>query len=228
MAQDDDTDIKHEPNFLVTGSTNSAVIEAYYDEWAETYDATLKDWDYQAPAEAAATLSSYLKPGANILDVGCGTGMFSKAMSVGLECRIEGIDISASSLAIAKKHGIYDGLRQHDLQITPLPFDSDAFDAAACVGVLTYIEDATDLLVDLCRVVQPGGYVLFTQRDDRWVEKGFAAVIDRLQALQLWKIISISEAKPYLPKNDQFGNGIRVIQVLCNVLPVYSLDQKKN
>ena len=218
MAQNNDTDIKHGFNSLVAGSTDSAAIEAYYDEWAETYDATLKDWDYRTPAEAAATLCTHLKPGANILDVGCGTGMFSKAMSGGLECRIEGMDISAASLEIAEKQGIYGGLQRHDLQSIPLPADNDAFDAAACVGVLTYIEDATDLLVDLCRVVRPGGYILFTQRDDRWAEKDFGTVIDSLQARRLWKILNVSEAKPYLPKNDEFSDSIRVIQALCSVL----------
>jgi len=99
-----------------------------------------------------------------------------------------------------------------------LPADNDAFDAAACVGVLTYIEDATDLLVDLCRVVRPGGYILFTQRDDRWAEKDFGTVIDSLQVRRLWKILNVSEAKPYLPKNKEFSDGIRVIQVLCCVL----------
>ena len=103
MAQNDDTNIKHGFNSLVAGSTNSAAIEAYYDEWAKTYDATLKEWDYRTPAEAAATLSVHLKPGANILDVGCGTGMFSKAMSGGLECRIQGMDISSASLKIAER-----------------------------------------------------------------------------------------------------------------------------
>ena len=218
MAQNDDTNIKHGFNSLVAGSTNSTAIEAYYDEWAKTYDATLKEWDYRTPAEAAATLSVHLKPGANILDVGCGTGMFSKAMSGGLECRIQGMDISSASLEIAERAGNYDGLQRHDLQSIPLPADNDVFDAAVCVGVLTYIEDATDLLVDLCRVVRPGGYVLFTQRDDRWAEQNFGTAIDSLQARRLWKILHVSEAKAYLPKNKMFSDDIRVIQVLCRIL----------
>ena len=86
------------------------------------------------------------------------------------------------------------------------------------MGVLTYIENATDLLVDLCRVVRPGGYVLFTQRDDIWVEKDFSTVIYSRQLRRLWKIINVSEAKPYLPKNEEVSDRIRVIQVLCRVL----------
>ena len=218
FIESDDTDGKPGLSSLLAGSTNSANIEEYYDDWAETYDATLKDWNYQAPVEAATTLGRYLKPGSNILDVGCGTGMFSRAISGILECCIIGIDISAASLAVAEKNGIYVDLRRHDLQITPLPADTNAFDAAACVGVLTYIEDASDLLADLCRVVQPGGYVLFTQRNDRWTEKDFPTVIDSLQTGQKWKLLNVSEEKPYLPKNEEFGDDVRVIEVLCRVL----------
>jgi len=212
-----DADSKHGFNSLKDGSTNSTAIAAYYDKWAETYDATLKNWDYQAPDDAAATLCEYLKPGDDVLDVGCGTGMFDKAMSRHLDCRIEGIDISAASLEIAEKKGEYDRLQRHDLQTTPLPVSDNAFDAAACVGVMTYIEDAADLLADLCRVIRPDGYILFTQRDDRWVEKNFDSLILNFEERRLWTPLKISKAKPYLPKNDDFSDNIQVIHVLCQV-----------
>ncbi len=212
------TDIKRGFNSLKNGSTNSKAIATYYDEWAETYDATLKNWDYQAPYEAAATLCEYLKSGDNILDVGCGTGMFAMAMSRHLDCRIEGIDVSAASLEIADKKGKYDCLQRYDLQATPLPITENAFAAVACVGVMTYIEDAADLLADLCRVTRPGGYILFTQRDDRWVEKNFDSLISSFEERKLWVPLKVSSAKPYLPKNDDFSDRIQVIQVLCQVI----------
>ena len=213
-----ETDIKDDFDSLKDGSTNTKAIAAYYDEWAETYDAALKNWDYQAPDDAAAILGQYLKPGDDVLDVGCGTGMFSKAISRHLNCRIDGIDISAASLEIAEKQGKYDRLQRHDLQTTPLPIADNAFDAAACVGVMTYIEDEASLLADLCRVIRPGGYILFTQRDDRWVEKNFDSLIENFQKRKLWKPLKVSKAKPYLPKNDDFSDSIRVIHVLCQVV----------
>lgn len=216
MAHNDD--IKPGLTSLKDGSTNSTAIAAYYDEWAETYDATLKSWDYQAPDDAAATLGAHLKSGDKILDVGCGTGMFAKAMSRHLDCHIEGIDISAASLEIAKKQGGYDRVQCHDLQTNPLPVPDNAFDAAACVGVMTYIEDAAGLLADLCRVVRPGGYLLFTQRDDRWVEKDFDSLITSFEERKLWTPLNVSKAKPYLPNNDDFRDSIRVIHALCQVV----------
>jgi len=218
MAQNQDTDTKPCFSSLKGGSTNSRDIEAYYDDWAETYDATLKNWDYQAPDHAAQTLCEYLTSGDNILDVGCGTGMFAKAMSRHLECAIEGIDISAASLEIAQRQGGYTRLQAHDLQAPPLPVVDNAFDAAACVGVLTYIEDAAGLLADMCRVVRPGGYILFTQRDDRWVEKNFDSLLNSFEEQGLWTPLKVSKAMPYLPKNDDFSDNIRVIHVLSQVV----------
>ncbi|MEH6401919.1 MAG: class I SAM-dependent methyltransferase [Sneathiella sp.] len=218
IEKKNDTDIKHGFNSLKDGSTNSTEIAAYYDDWAETYDETLKNWDYQAPNDVAAALCQYLKSGDDVLDVGCGTGMFGMAMSQRLPCQIVGIDISAASLEIADKQGGYDRLQRHDLQVAPLPVADNAFQAAACVGVMTYIEDAAGLLADLCRVVRPGGYILFTQRDDRWVESNFDFLMDDFKARGLWTPMKVSKAKPYLPKNDDFKDSIQVIHALCQVV----------
>lgn len=202
---------------LRAGSTDTSAIEAYYDDWAESYDRTLNEWDYKAPREAAAMLRERLEPGADVLDIGCGTGMFAGALSAILECRVEGIDISAASLEIAGKSGIYDRLHRHDLQTVPLPFGDNAFDAAACVGVLTYVEDAARLLADVCRIVRPNGYFAFTQRDDRWSEKNFDALVARFAERRVWTPVLVTEAVPYLPKNDDFGDAIKVIHVLCRI-----------
>jgi predicted TPR repeat methyltransferase len=217
MQHDDGGDTDNEKGWLKQGTTDPAAVEAYYDEWAETYDTTLKDWDYRAPADAAALLCEHMKPGDRLLDVGCGTGLFAEAVADRVDCPMEGIDISAASLEVAAKGGRYDRLHRHDLQQTPLPLGGDSFDAAACVGVLTYIEEPTELLADLCRVVRPGGHILFTQREDRWTEKHFDALVAEFTKRGLWSPLSITEPKLYLPDNEDFSDSIRVVHVLCCV-----------
>lgn len=218
MQQKDEPDGGSGFASLKDGSTDSAAIESYYDDWAASYDETLKDWDYRAPNDAADILRPHLRAGDRLLDVGCGTGLFAEVLSHRLACRCDGIDISAASLEVAEQRNVYDDLRRHDLQRTPLPFADDTFDAAACIGVLTYIAEPGVLLADLCRVVRGGGHLLFTQRDDRWAENDFDALVERFAAERLWTPLAVTEPKPYLPRNEDFSDSIRVVHVLCRVV----------
>ena len=215
MTDGDDTrDAGGGLDSLAAGSTDSRTVESHYDAWAATYDQDLQEWEYAAPAAAAKALAAKLTPGADVLDVGCGTGLFGAALAAALKCRLEGIDISAASLELAGGRGVYDRLHRHNLQATPLPAATGAFDAAACIGVMTYIAEPARLLADLCRIVRPGGYIYFTHRDDRWAADNFGAVLDALTERGLWASELQTDARPYLPRNDEFEDRIKVIHAL--------------
>jgi|GEM_PF-55570 len=202
---------------LSGGSTDSAAVEARYDGWARSYDHDLEMWNYQTPDEAAAALVPYLRKDDSVLDLGCGTGMFGRALTNRLKCRIEGIDISAKSLAVAGKRDMYAMLYRHDLQKLPLPLGANGFDAAVSIGVLTYMSDPAALLREMCRVVRPGGHLLFTQRDDRWRELEFDRIMVDFDKQGLWTALGMSEPRPYLPRHEEFAEDIQVIHVLCEV-----------
>ncbi|MGB8621318.1 MAG: methyltransferase domain-containing protein [Paracoccaceae bacterium] len=202
---------------LRQGTTDSRAVESYYDDWAERYDETLSEWQYRAPADASDLLASHLDDGARVLDVGCGTGLLAAALRKRGDYTVDGIDISAESLQLAERRGDYTRLLRHDLQDLPLPVQDNAYDAAASVGVLTYIEDAEALLRDLCRCVRPGGAIAFTQRTDLWQERDFPAMIGGLERDGLWANRHISAPLQYLPGNAEFSEEIKVIHTLCMV-----------
>ena len=139
---------------LAEGSTDSAAVKKYYDDWAKDYDQTLDDWEYRTPADAAALICPQLSTGSRILDVGCGTGLFSAEVRQRIEAEFHGVDISDASLAISEKRGCYRDLTQHDLQNLPLPFEDNSFDGIGCVGVLTYIEDIGGLMKDFAALLE--------------------------------------------------------------------------
>ncbi|EPX75589.1 class I SAM-dependent DNA methyltransferase [Salipiger mucosus] len=214
---DDDRDQLDKTFDLKSGATDSGAVSEYYDDWAESYDETLKSWNYTAPMDAADLIAGHLRPGDRVLDVGCGTGLFSIAMRMAGDFRIHGIDISEASLKLAEENGAYERLVAVDLQDVPLPIGDNSMDAAASVGVLTYIEDSAALLRDLCRIVKSGGVITFTQRTDRWDELGFGKTLEALEREGLWTILEITDPKDYLPGNPDFGDDIRVIHTLCRV-----------
>ena len=120
--------------------------------------------------------------------------------------------------ALAEKRGGYSRLIHHDLQNIPLPAGDDAYDAAASVGVLTYIQDAEALFRDLCRCVRPAGAIAFTQRSDLWEERMFPQIISRLETEGLWQNRHVSRPRAYLPGNEDFADDVRGIHTLWLVL----------
>jgi ubiquinone/menaquinone biosynthesis C-methylase UbiE len=207
--QDDHHWLKH-------GSTTSSEVRDVYDEWADSYDETLEDWDYRAPAKAAGMLRAVLPAEAALLDAGCGTGLTGLALrAAGFTGPIDGIDLSPVSLGLARRHGVYRNLSVVDLQALPLPIPDDSYDALLCVGVMTYVPDGEGVMREFARVVRPGGHILVTQRDDLFHERGYAAMFERLA--EVIGDVTISKPLPYLPDNPDFGEDIKVIYATMQV-----------
>lgn len=202
---------------LRQGTTETGAVQNYYDDMADHYDDTLAAWQYRAPEDACDLLTPHLGKDARFLDVGCGTGLLGRALMRRGAFRVDGIDISDASLRHAQQRGCYGRLMRHDLQMLPLPVQDDAYDAAAAVGVLSYIADAPALLRDLCRAVRPGGVITFTQRTDFWQARGFAAMIERLESEGLWTPAHITQPLQYIPGHADFTDEIKVIHTLCKV-----------
>ena len=203
------------PHALQRGSTDSAAVARYYDDWAGAYEADLAAWDYAAPEDCAERLVPHLTEDPRILDVGCGSGLMAETLARRGVSRMYGIDISTELLEIARRRGRYAALTAHDLQRLPLPAETDAYDAAICIGVMTYIAEPEALLREMARAVRPGGVIAFTQRSDRWEETGLPGRLARLEAEGVLETLQVSEPRPYLPGNPDFGEAIGVRHVLC-------------
>ena len=191
-------------------SKKSDDVAEYYDNWARDYDQTLADWRYEAPEQVASMLREKLSPESAILDAGCGTGLSGRALHTDGFTAIDGIDVSRLSLEIAGKTGAYRTLHAVDLQRLPLPIPDDCYDGLACVGVLTYLPDSVGTLREFSRIVRSGGVVAITQRSDLFVERRFQSVLDGLSKEGLIMQVRISEPRPYLPDNEEFGDQILV------------------
>jgi predicted TPR repeat methyltransferase len=192
-------------------STVSTTVEKNYDTFAETgeYDETFDDWGYVGPQTAAAIARNFVPLESRILDAACGSGLTGTALrDLGYE-HIEGIDISSKLLELADRTGVYRRLQRVDMQVFPLPFEDDEFDAVNFIGALTYFE-TTDVLRELCRIVRSGGVIVFSQRDDIMRARNYGEKLDQLEKDGLWRRRFGTEPMPYLPAHPEYGTDIEV------------------
>jgi len=205
-----------EPSIVDMG-TDTAQARQVYDAWAEQYEQDIRRWGYELPERMAILLKQYLPPteATTVLDTGAGDGLSGMALQqVGYK-HIQGDDLSPGMLQIAKHRGCYEVTRVVDLS-KPLPYDKDSFDAVTCIGTLTYVEPTAGTLQEFVRVTKPGGYILYSNRNDKadkWRDEE-----KRLETLQKWAPVQTVGPIPYLPKNPEFGNEVEVTLYLYRVL----------
>jgi SAM-dependent methyltransferase len=99
-----------------------------------------------------------VKPGMRALDVGCGPGALTEALAgcVGA-ANVAGADPSQSLLAACADRVPGADVRQAFAQ--GLPWPSERFDVVISQLVMNFLPDADAGLLELCRVVRPGGAV---------------------------------------------------------------------
>ncbi|MEM7081134.1 MAG: methyltransferase domain-containing protein [Pseudomonadota bacterium] len=191
------------------GPTDEQTVRRLYDEFASEYNRTVVDWGYDAPEQAAQYLGQYVARTAPVLDAGCGTGLTGQALNAAGFTHITGTDLSADSIAIAKGTPFYRAVLALNLS-EPLPFQDQQFAGAVSIGVFTYIDDLEPVLSELIRVTSPGGIIVFTQRQDLYVERDQHALFSALRAEHGIEQIESTEPRPYLPGNPSFAEKIGI------------------
>ena len=190
-------------------------IGLLYDDWAASgYDADLAVWGYDAPQVAAGLIVEALsiRTGGDlsgpVLDAGCGTGLVGAELRrLGVD-RITGGDFSPASVDAARSRGVYDEVVALDLN-APLDFAEGRFGAAASIGVFSYLTDSAATMSELLRIVEPGGFVVFTQRTDLWVERDFDSLVASFFNAGRCAA-AVSNPSPYLPGHPEFGEHIGI------------------
>ncbi|RKY67043.1 MAG: ubiquinone biosynthesis protein UbiE [Candidatus Latescibacterota bacterium] len=133
-------------------------MENIWDEVSVRYE----DW-YETPlgravdeAERRAFLR-LLEPrvGERVLEVGCGTGHWTKWFREGLGMRVVGLDLSEGMLAVARARLPEVPLVRGDA--TSLPFKEGSFDVVVAVTVLEFVPEPKEVLDEMWRCVRPGG-----------------------------------------------------------------------
>jgi SAM-dependent methyltransferase len=125
---------------------------------AEKYERFVASW-FAAWAEDLVARSG-VGPGAQVLDVACGTGVVARALApvVGPAGSIVATDLNDGMLAEARRHPI-DGpaIEWRPADAAALPFDDGRFDAVFCQQGLQFVPDKAAAVAEAARVLRPGG-----------------------------------------------------------------------
>jgi SAM-dependent methyltransferase len=119
-----------------------------YDAWYRTPRGSwIGETEYRLLREALV-----LPPDASVLDVGCGTGYFTRRLaSDGFD--ITGVDTSAEMIGYARSHGT--GREQYVIgDAHRLPFPDRHFDSCVAITSLCFIREQEQALAEMVRVTR--------------------------------------------------------------------------
>jgi ubiquinone/menaquinone biosynthesis C-methylase UbiE len=155
-------------------STKTDKIRMHYDTVADTYD---HHYDHRRGRKYHTHLSNHLMKAlpecGNLLDIGCGTGLFvEKYIQHGGQGT--GLDLSEKMVAKARH-------RCPDCEFIvgtgeKLPFEDCSFNAVSSVLVFSYVRDPVAMLSEVYRVLEPGGSVALCTLGRKLITSGIPSL----------------------------------------------------
>lgn len=138
-------------------------VAAVYARAADRYDHFRELWlrlAGEGAEEAMLTdLRAVLRPGAKVLDAGCGTGALARTvLELQPDVELTLIDLSAAMLARASD------LPGEHVQgsVLELPFADGTFDVVVSAWVIETVPDPMRAVSEYLRVINPDGHVLYS------------------------------------------------------------------
>lgn len=119
----------------------------------------------------AALVPPARRPGAVLVDIGCGAGVLAPHLA-GKGYRHIGVDLTRSALAQAAEHGVE--VIQGDATALPLP--DRCADVVSAGELFEHVPDLAAAVAEACRVLRPGGLL----------------VADTLNATRLARLVAVT------------------------------------
>jgi len=151
--------VKRPPSFMDAES---------YDRW---YQTPRGEWIGQR--EASLVLECLQpRPGESLLDVGCGTGYFTRALGSSISGQVVGVDINPEWVEYARRQST--GKPSYEIaDARALPYANGSFDLVVSIAALCFIDDELAAAREICRVARRRFVVGFLNRQSLlWLQKG--------------------------------------------------------
>lgn len=124
-------------------------------------------WNWEGPAgklrwaRRVKLLSNHLRSGMDVLELGCGTGYFTRELARS-GADIVAIDVSPELLEIAEADCPAENVRYEAQNASALTYPNDVFDSVVGSSILHHLE-INEALREIYRVLKPGGTIYFTE-----------------------------------------------------------------
>ena len=124
-------------------------------------------WNWESPAgklrwaRRVKMLSKHLAPRMSVLELGCGTGYFTRELARS-GAKIVALDVSPELLEIARANCSAPNVRYEIQNAYDLSYPDAVFDSVVGSSVLHHLE-IQDALREIYRVLKPGGTICFTE-----------------------------------------------------------------
>jgi 2-polyprenyl-6-hydroxyphenyl methylase/3-demethylubiquinone-9 3-methyltransferase len=112
-------------------------------------------------AARAALVPCATRPGAVLVDLGCGAGLLAPHLA-GKGYRHVGFDLVRSALEQAATHGV----APVHADVTRLPLADGCADVVSAGEVLEHVADLRAVVAEACRVLRPGGLLVLDTLND--------------------------------------------------------------
>lgn len=142
------------------------MIRTYFNQRAAIWDETAAETN-KAKLELMAQRLN-IRPGATVLDVGTGTGVFIPFIltKIGGSGQIIALDIAEEMLRKARAKG-FDEVAYLNADVAKLPLHDETFDAVICHSSFPHFQDKAKALSEINRVIKSEGNLFICHTSSR-------------------------------------------------------------
>jgi 2-polyprenyl-6-hydroxyphenyl methylase/3-demethylubiquinone-9 3-methyltransferase len=123
-------------------------------------------------AARAALIPPADRPGAVLVDLGCGAGLLAPHVA-SLGYRHVGVDLVTMSLDRAREHGV----RTVRADVHALPLVHESVDVVSAGEILEHVADPSTVVGHACRVLRPGGLLVLDTINATWWARFLAVTL---------------------------------------------------
>lgn len=179
--------------------------QAYYSDWAKTYDNEILANGYASPQRCADALAKFAdSKDLHILDIGCGTGLSGKVLTNTDFTNIDGCDINPEMLEIAKTRDVYQHLWLSEIE-NPFPFETGKYAAITAIGVIGAGAAPLSVFHQTISKLASGGLFVFSFNDHTLEDPRYEAAMNTEIKNHQFELL-FKEYGDHLPGRDVKSN----------------------